>query len=291
MINATTRPLLVQNLLIPINTREPVLWPHLPIQPWSPEDRHIEQLSDARASLSSAFLINLMMSVLLAFPGHMDLGGVFLVLCNKSILVHPLLWAFWPLPQCSAKAILTSLRGQFQQQIRTGSRSPLQNIKFWVLGECPHVNKSVSSLYSTPFKVQPLKFLSHTHFPVNPVISYSGLSATLSVNKLSPPTTEAIYFPWARLRPDSSYRSGWEMKGRYLGWTSIILQGGHLRRGFCMVFRQRDADLFQQKGGNYCYQPRGFRGIWEFSVLRCITQCPHPLLGSHPFAIRDLTWA
>lgn len=39
-INATTRPLLVQSLLISIDTREPVLWLHLPLQPRLPKDSH-----------------------------------------------------------------------------------------------------------------------------------------------------------------------------------------------------------------------------------------------------------
>ena len=63
------------------------------------------------------------------------------------------------------------------------------------MGECPHVNKSVSSLYSTPLQVLTLKFHFHIDFPVSTLLYQLDPPATLSVNELFPPIRGVMCLP------------------------------------------------------------------------------------------------
>lgn len=78
IMNATTRPLLVQDFLIPVDTRElSAMATSLTVSPGLQGTATTELLRGPGVCLTGAFLISLMVSVLLAFPEYTDLGGGF----------------------------------------------------------------------------------------------------------------------------------------------------------------------------------------------------------------------
>lgn len=96
MLSITTAPWVSRqtaaspSFLIPVDTRQlSPMATSLLVSSGLQRTATTELLSDTGVSLPSPFLISLMGSVLLALPGQIHLG--FLVSCNKSVLMHPLL--------------------------------------------------------------------------------------------------------------------------------------------------------------------------------------------------------
>lgn len=78
IMNTTTRPLLVQDFLIPVDTREhSAVATSRTVSPGLQGTATTELPSGPGVCLTGVFLISLTVSVLFAFPEYTDLGGGF----------------------------------------------------------------------------------------------------------------------------------------------------------------------------------------------------------------------